>query len=145
MQPRRCTRAGDNYSSSALAVKLSQAGLGFLGDGAMNNGAFHEAANLAGLWGHDGLAPVVFIVENNQYGMGTPVPRASAVPNLASRFAAHDIPNWMCDGMDAVAVFEVARHNARRGAFGISDVENGDAANKAFGFLAVALGGKDGE
>jgi hypothetical protein len=45
----------------------------------------------------------------------------------------------------AVAVFEVARHNARRGAFGISDVENGDAANKAFGFLAVALGGKDGE
>jgi pyruvate dehydrogenase E1 component alpha subunit len=81
----------------------------FLGDGAMNNGAFHEAANLAGLWGHDGLAPVVFIVENNQYGMGTPVPRASAVVDLASRFAAYDIPNERCDGMDAVAVFEVAR------------------------------------
>jgi pyruvate dehydrogenase E1 component alpha subunit len=81
----------------------------FLGDGAMNNGAFHEAANLAGLWGHDGLAPVVFIVENNQYGMGTSVPRASAVTNLASRFAAYDILNKQCDGMDAVAVFDVAR------------------------------------
>ncbi len=81
----------------------------FLGDGAMNNGALHEAANLAGLWGHDGLAPVVFIVENNEYGMGTSVPRASAVTNLASRFAAYDIPNERCDGMDAVTVFEVAR------------------------------------
>ncbi len=81
----------------------------FLGDGAMNNGAFHEAANLAGLWGHEGLAPVVFIVENNQYGMGTSVPRASAMTNLASRFAAYDIPNERCDGMDAVTVFEVAR------------------------------------
>jgi pyruvate dehydrogenase E1 component alpha subunit len=105
---------------AAYALRTSRTDrvcLCFLGDGAMNNGAFHEAANLAGLWGHDGLAPVVFIVENNQYGMGTPVPRASAVPNLASRFAAHDIPNWMCDGMDAVAVFEVARRvieDARR-------------------------------
>jgi pyruvate dehydrogenase E1 component alpha subunit len=81
----------------------------FLGDGAMNNGAFHEAANLAGLWGHGGLAPVVFIVENNQYGMGTSVPRASAVTALASRFAAYDISHEGCDGMDAVTVFEVAR------------------------------------
>jgi hypothetical protein len=44
-----------------------------------------------------------------------------------------------------LAVFEIARHNARRGAFGISEVENGDAANKALGYLAVALGGKDAE
>ena len=84
----------------------------FLGDGAMNSGAFHEAANLAGLWGHDEACPVVFIVENNQYGMGTSVPRASAVTNLASRFEAYDIPHEQCDGMDPVAVYEVARRVA---------------------------------
>jgi tetratricopeptide (TPR) repeat protein len=44
-----------------------------------------------------------------------------------------------------VAMFDIARHNTRRGAFSLSDVENGDAANRAFGFLAVALGGKDAE
>jgi pyruvate dehydrogenase E1 component alpha subunit len=80
----------------------------FLGDGAMNSGAFHEPANMAGLWGHEGRCPIVFVVENNQYGMGTSVPRASAVANLASRFAAYDIPNEQCDGMDAVAVYETA-------------------------------------
>jgi pyruvate dehydrogenase E1 component alpha subunit len=81
----------------------------FLGDGAMNCGAFHEPANLAGLWGHEGRCPVVFIIENNQYGMGTSVPRASAVTKLASRFDAYDIPNEQCDGMDATAVYGVAR------------------------------------
>jgi pyruvate dehydrogenase E1 component subunit alpha len=81
----------------------------FFGDGAMNCGAFHESANLAGLWGHDGLCPVVFVVENNQYGMGTSVPRASAVPELAKRFEGYDIPSERCDGMDATAVYEVAR------------------------------------
>jgi len=81
----------------------------FLGDGAMNTGAFHEAANLAGLWGHDGLCPVVFIIENNQYGMGTSVPRSSAVTMLASRFGAYDIRNERCDGMDPEAVYDVVR------------------------------------
>jgi pyruvate dehydrogenase E1 component alpha subunit len=52
---------------------------------------------------------VVFVVENNQYGMGTSVERASAVTELARRFAAYDIPNERCDGMDVVEVHEVAR------------------------------------
>jgi len=81
----------------------------FFGDGAVNSGAFHEAANLAGLWGKEGMCPVVFVIENNQYGMGTSVERASAVPNLARRFDAYAIPNERCDGMDVVAVYEVAR------------------------------------
>ncbi len=81
----------------------------FLGDGAMNTGAFHEALNLAGLWGHAGLCPLVLVVENNQYGMGTSVPRSSAVPALASRFDAYDIPNEVCDGMDPQAVYDVVR------------------------------------
>ena len=50
----------------------------YLGDGAIHNGAFHEAANLAGLWGRDGMNPCLFILENNQYGMGTSVERATA-------------------------------------------------------------------
>mgnify|MGYP000070727590 CR=1 FL=1 len=80
----------------------------FFGDGAMNCGALHEAANLAGLWGKAGLCPVVFVVENNQYGMGTSVERASAVTNLARRFDAYAIPNEQCDGMDVLTVYEVA-------------------------------------
>jgi pyruvate dehydrogenase E1 component alpha subunit len=84
----------------------------FFGDGAMNSGAFHEPANMAGLWGHEGRCPVILIVENNQYGMGTSVPRASAVTNLASRFAAYDIPSEQCDGMDVTAVYDAAQRAA---------------------------------
>ena len=80
----------------------------FLGDGAMNTGAFHEAANIAGLWGHEGLCPLVYIVENNQYGMGTSVERSSAVPNLAGRFAAYAIEHERMDGMDFVAMRDLA-------------------------------------
>ncbi|MDR5696122.1 MAG: pyruvate dehydrogenase (acetyl-transferring) E1 component subunit alpha [Armatimonadota bacterium] len=81
----------------------------FLGDGAVNCGAFHEAANLAGLWGREGLCPVVFVIENNQYAMGTSVERSSAVRHLARRFDAYNIPNEQCDGMDVIAVYEAAR------------------------------------
>jgi pyruvate dehydrogenase E1 component alpha subunit len=53
----------------------------YLGDGAMSQGAFHEAANLAGLWGRDGQCPCLFIVENNKYGMGTSVERTTWPPS----------------------------------------------------------------
>ena len=81
----------------------------FLGDGAVNSGAFHEPVNMAGLWGRDGMCPIVYIVENNQYGMGTSVERASAVPDLASRFSAYAIEHERSDGMDFVAVRRLAR------------------------------------
>jgi pyruvate dehydrogenase E1 component alpha subunit len=80
----------------------------FLGDGAMNSGSFHEPANMAGLWGRDGLCPIVYIVENNQYAMGTSVSRSSAVANLASRFLAYEIENERADGMDYFTVRRVA-------------------------------------
>ncbi len=86
----------------------------FFGDGAMNSGALHEAANLAGLWGKAGMCPVVFVIENNQYGMGTSVERASAVTDLARRFDAYDIPNERCDGMDPLEVYEVATRVVER-------------------------------
>jgi pyruvate dehydrogenase E1 component alpha subunit len=80
----------------------------YLGDGAMNEGAFHEAANLAGLWGKDGMNPCLFIVENNQYGMGTSVARSTAMTDLAAKFDAYGIEHEKVDGMDIEAVLECA-------------------------------------
>jgi pyruvate dehydrogenase E1 component alpha subunit len=76
----------------------------FLGDGAMNSGAFHEPLNMAGLWGQSGFCPLVIVVENNQFAMGTSVTRSSAVTELASRFAAYGIAAERVDGMDFLAV-----------------------------------------
>src|ERR671916_2868372 len=80
----------------------------YLGDGAMNGGPFLEAANLAGLWGKDGMCPCLFIVENNQYGMGTSVERTTAMTDLAAKFDAYGIENEKVDGMDVETVIEVA-------------------------------------
>ncbi len=80
----------------------------YLGDGAISNGAFHEAANLAGLWGKDGMCPCLFIVENNQYGMGTSLERTTAMTDLAAKFDAYGIENEKVDGMDIEAVIECA-------------------------------------
>jgi pyruvate dehydrogenase E1 component alpha subunit len=81
----------------------------FLGDGAMNIGAFHEALNMAGLWGREGLCPVLYVIENNQYAMGTSVERHSAVTDLASRFSAYGIQHETIDGQDLMAVLETAK------------------------------------
>ncbi|MDP2657536.1 MAG: thiamine pyrophosphate-dependent enzyme, partial [Candidatus Deferrimicrobium sp.] len=81
----------------------------FLGDGAMNIGAFHEALNMAGLWGREGLCPVLYVIENNQYAMGTSVERHSAVTDLASRFSAYGIQHETIDGQDPMAVLETAK------------------------------------
>ncbi len=71
-----------------------------LGDGAVNTGAWHEALNLAGLWN----LPVVFLVVNNVYGMGTAVDRASAEPELYKRAAAFAMHGERVDGDDLLAV-----------------------------------------
>ena len=86
----------------------------YLGDGAISTGAFHEATNLAGLWGKDGLCPCLFIVENNQYGMGTSVERTTAMTDLAAKFDAYGIENEKVDGMDVEAVVEVAERVAEQ-------------------------------
>ena len=80
----------------------------FLGDGSMSQGAFHEAANLAGLWGKEEMCPCLFIVENNQYGMGTSVSRTTAMTDLAAKFDSYAIENEKVDGMDVEAVLEAA-------------------------------------
>lgn len=85
----------------------------YLGDGAIHNGAYHEAANLSGLWGRDGMNPILFILENNQYGMGTSVERATAQTDLGSKFDSYGIPHEKVDGMDLEAMIEAA-HRATK-------------------------------
>jgi pyruvate dehydrogenase E1 component alpha subunit len=86
----------------------------YLGDGAIHNGAFHEAANLAGLWGRDGMNPTLFILENNKYGMGTSVERATAMTDLSAKFDSYGIEHEDVDGMDLFAVLEVAERAVKR-------------------------------
>ena len=74
----------------------------FFGDGATNIGYFHEGVNLAAVWD----LPIVFICENNQYGMGTSIERASAVPEMRQKAEGYGIPNARVDGMDLLAVRE---------------------------------------
>src|SRR5215471_10309797 len=76
----------------------------FFGDGAVDEGAFHESLNLASIW----KLPVVYICENNQYSMGMAVEKAWAVPTLESRAAAYNIPYARVDGMDVLAMREAA-------------------------------------
>jgi pyruvate dehydrogenase E1 component alpha subunit len=82
----------------------SQAVLCELGDGAVNMGAWHESLNLAAVW----HLPVVFLVVNNQYGMGTSVERASAEPDLFKRAAAYRMTGERVDGDDLEAVIDSA-------------------------------------
>jgi TPP-dependent pyruvate/acetoin dehydrogenase alpha subunit len=88
--------------ATGAALGLKQLGrpqvvVSFFGDGAINEGSFHESLNLAALW----KLPVVFVCENNQFGMTTPVAEACAAPRLAQRAAAYGMPGVECDGMDA--------------------------------------------
>src|SRR6266550_6371496 len=86
----------------------------YFGDGAMNIGSFHEAMNMAGLWGHDGMCPIVFIIENNGYAMGTSVDRHSALTDLSQRVRAYNIPAEKVDGQDVFAVRGVADRVVRQ-------------------------------
>jgi len=74
------------------------------GDGATNIGYFHEAVNLSKVWD----LPVLWVVENNRYGMGTSVERASAVSEMCQKAEGYGIPNSQVDGMDLIAVREAA-------------------------------------
>jgi pyruvate dehydrogenase E1 component alpha subunit len=79
------------------------------GDGASNQGTFGETMNLAALW----KLPVVFMVTNNQYGMGTALERHSAVTDLQVKGEGFGVPGMECDGMDPVDTYEVTREALR--------------------------------
>ncbi|MEW6650358.1 MAG: pyruvate dehydrogenase (acetyl-transferring) E1 component subunit alpha [Chloroflexota bacterium] len=76
------------------------------GDGATNIGYFHEALNLSKVWN----LPVLWVCENNQYGMGTAVERASAVSDIRRKADGYDMKNEAVNGMDLMAVREVSAH-----------------------------------
>jgi pyruvate dehydrogenase E1 component alpha subunit len=82
----------------------------FFGEAAVNNGAFHEALNMAGLW----KLPVIYVIENNRYGMGTALERASAVNDIAERARAYDMHRAVVDGQDVLAVRRVVGEAVQR-------------------------------
>lgn len=79
--------------------------LAYFGDGAANQGQVYEAFNMAKLWD----LPVVYVIENNRYGMGTAIERASSTTDLSQRGSSFDIPGMQVDGMDVHAVMEAGR------------------------------------
>ncbi|MEA5115508.1 MAG: pyruvate dehydrogenase (acetyl-transferring) E1 component subunit alpha [Geobacteraceae bacterium] len=80
----------------------------FFGDGATNQGNFHEGLNWARLW----ELPILYICENNFYGIGTEVQRSSALPSIHKRTCGYDIPSTKVDGMDVVSVYEAVKWGA---------------------------------
>ena len=102
---------------AALSAKMQKNGkvvVCFFGDGANNEGAFHESLNMAAIW----KLPVVFVCENNGYGMSTSAARSTAVANIADRAAGYSMPGVVVDGNDFSAVAEASSNaveRARRG------------------------------
>jgi TPP-dependent pyruvate/acetoin dehydrogenase alpha subunit len=98
---------------AGLAIKyrgLNRVALSFFGDATLNTGAFHEAANLASIW----KLPVVFVCENNLYGISVSIKKACALDTLANRSAGYNIPGVCVDGNDVMAVREAANEAVER-------------------------------
>ncbi|MGD8626188.1 MAG: thiamine pyrophosphate-dependent dehydrogenase E1 component subunit alpha [Anaerolineae bacterium] len=98
---------------AALAFSMRderRVALSFFGDGAVNEGAFHEAANLAGLW----KLPAIFFCENNLYGEGTPQSKQAPVADLAVRAEGYGFPGLIVDGQDPLTVYEAVVEAADR-------------------------------
>jgi pyruvate dehydrogenase E1 component alpha subunit len=95
---------------SAKLRKTSQVVACFFGEGASNQGTFHESINMASVW----ALPVVFVCENNLYAMGTRQSRIMSIQNVADRAAAYGIPGVKVDGNDVLVVYEAARTAVER-------------------------------
>ncbi|MHB9109320.1 MAG: thiamine pyrophosphate-dependent dehydrogenase E1 component subunit alpha [Armatimonadota bacterium] len=91
----------------ALSFKMKkqpQVAVSFMGDGAVNEGAVHEAMNMGGIWD----LPIVYVVENNLYSASTPIRQTTRAKNLSDRAAAYGMPGVTVDGNDVLAVYEAA-------------------------------------
>ncbi|ABD55998.1 alpha-ketoacid dehydrogenase subunit alpha/beta [Jannaschia sp. CCS1] len=100
-------------TGAALAEQLDATGaigISFFGDGAANEGIFHEAMNLAAIW----KLPLIFFCENNQYGLTTPTTAVTAGPSIAARGDAYGVPNEQIDGNDLPAVHMAVSRAALR-------------------------------
>lgn len=94
----------------AQVLGQDRVALCFFGDGASNEGAFHEALNLAAVWD----LPAVFVCENNGYAVSMPASRAVAVKDIADRARAYDMPGAAVDGQDPIAVYEAVHEAVER-------------------------------
>ncbi len=96
-----------------LAIKMQKTGqvcICFFGDNASNGGPFHEAHNVASLW----KLPVVFVCENNLYGLTVSAKKSTSVVDIADRAKGYAMPGAVVDGMDVTAVFETAKEAIER-------------------------------
>lgn len=96
-----------------LSIKMRKTGqvvLCFFGDGAANLGAFHESLNLAAIW----KLPVIFLCENNMYGMSMSVKKAIAIKDIAKRADSYGFPGEVVDGNDVLAVYDVVYEAIKR-------------------------------
>jgi 2-oxoisovalerate dehydrogenase E1 component len=108
-------------TGAALAEKLNGTGaigITFFGDGAANEGIFHEAMNLAAVW----KLPLIFFCENNQYGLSTRTEDVTAGPSIAARGDAYGVPNARVDGNDLGAIREAVARAALRARAGATKV-----------------------
>ena len=104
--------AGAGYSFKLL--ESDQVAVAFYGDGAVNNGAFHEGLNMASIW----KLPVLFVCENNEFATEVPFQYAAGNPGVAGRAESYGLPGIEVDGNDVLAVSEAAHEavaRARRG------------------------------
>ena len=95
---------------SSVVRGTEQVAVSFFGDGAINEGVFHEALNMASLW----KLPVVYVIENNQYALSMPNELVSAVTDLSSRGCGYNIPGETVDGNNVAAVYRAAKRAVDR-------------------------------
>ena len=100
--------AGAGYSFKLL--KTDQVGVAFFGDGAVNNGAFHEGLNMASIW----KLPVFFVCENNQFATEVAFSYSSANPSIGGRGDTYNLPGFSVDGNDVLAVHQIAGEAVER-------------------------------
>lgn len=95
---------------TSIKKDLGYVVVSFFGDGATNEGSFHESLNLASIW----KLPVIFFCENNQYGMSGNISQMTNVENLAVRAASYGIPGETIDGTDVLAVYDATKKAVQR-------------------------------
>jgi pyruvate dehydrogenase E1 component alpha subunit len=95
---------------TVVRKKMDKAVICIFGDGATNQGAFHEALNMASIW----KLPIVFVCENNQYGMSGSIKRMAAIDDLSIRASAYGMPGQRIDGNDVLAVYAAVREARER-------------------------------
>jgi acetoin:2,6-dichlorophenolindophenol oxidoreductase subunit alpha len=128
----------------ALAHEARGAGdvaVAFFGDGAAQNGLCHEAMNMAGLW----RLPVIFVCENNGYGLTVSTARQSAIDDLAKRAAGYAMPGVVVDGNDAVAVYRALDRALGRARSGAGPTFIEAKTYRLSGFSTSDLGGYQSE